>query len=136
MFTRAKIYNGSTYLKNHLRANDYYSKGERVSGEWVGIGAEKLGLRGEVTPEQFESLRSNHHPVSGEQLNPRTKETRVSSTCDAGDVRIRGERLGTIFTLIRSQELGSINCAVDKIAKPEEPLIRDILFEDVETLMS
>ena len=53
MFTRAKIYNGGTYLKNHLRANDYYSKGERVSGEWVGIGAEKLGLRGEVTPEQF-----------------------------------------------------------------------------------
>ena len=57
MFTRAKIYNGSTYLKNHLRANDYYSKGERVSGEWVGIGAEKLGLNGEVTPEQFEALR-------------------------------------------------------------------------------
>jgi conjugative relaxase-like TrwC/TraI family protein len=85
MFTRAKIYNGSTYLKNHLRANDYYSKGERVSGEWVGIGSEKLGLRGEVTPEQFEALRSNHHPVSGEQLTPRTKETRVASTREAGD---------------------------------------------------
>jgi len=53
-----------------------------------------------------------------------------------GVVRIRGERLGTIFTMIRSQELGSINCAEDKIAKPEEPLIRDILFEDVETLIS
>ena len=85
MFTRAKIYNGGTYLKNHLRANDYYSKGERVAGEWVGIGAEKLGLRGEVTPEQFEALRSNHHPLSGEQLTPRTKETRVASTREAGD---------------------------------------------------
>ena len=85
MFTRAKIYNGGTYLKNHLRANDYYSKGERVSGEWVGIGAEKLGLRGEVTPEQFEALRSNHHPLSGEQLTPRTKDTRVASTREAGD---------------------------------------------------
>jgi len=85
MFTRAKIYNGGTYLKNHLRANDYYSKGERVTGEWVGIGAEKLGLRGEVTPEQFEALRTNHHPVSGEQLTPRTKETRVASTREAGD---------------------------------------------------
>src|ERR1700682_425406 len=74
MFTRAKIYNGDTYLKNHLRANDYYSKGERVTGEWVGIGAEKLGLNGEVTPEQFEALRTNHHPLSGEQLTPRTKE--------------------------------------------------------------
>ena len=35
MFTRAKIYNGGTYLKNHLRANDYYSKGERVTGTRV-----------------------------------------------------------------------------------------------------
>ncbi len=26
MFTRAKIYNGDTYLKNHLRANDYFPR--------------------------------------------------------------------------------------------------------------
>ena len=65
MFTRAKIYNGGTYLKNHLRANDYYSKGERVTGEWVGLGAEKLGLYGEVTPEQFEALRTNKNPLTG-----------------------------------------------------------------------
>jgi conjugative relaxase-like TrwC/TraI family protein len=96
MFTRAKIYNGGTYLKNHLRANDYYSKGERVTGEWVGIGAEKLGLNGEVTPEQFEALRSNYHPLSGEQLTPRTKETRVASTREAGDnFRKKYHRQGT-----------------------------------------
>ena len=48
MFTSAKIRNGSTYLENHLSANDYYAKGERVTGEWVGKGAESLGLSGEV----------------------------------------------------------------------------------------
>jgi hypothetical protein len=53
-----------------------------------------------------------------------------------GVVRLRGERLNQIFTMIRSQELGSINCAAEKIAKPEEPRIRDILFEDAETLMT
>jgi conjugative relaxase-like TrwC/TraI family protein len=96
MFTRAKIYIGDTYLENHLRANDYYSKGERVSGEWVGIGAEKLDLRGEVTPEQFEALRSNHHPLSGEQLTPRTKDTRVAATREAGeDFRKKHHRPGT-----------------------------------------
>jgi len=96
MFTRAKIYIGSTYLKNHLRANDYYSKGERVSGEWVGIGAEKLGLSGEVTIEQFEALRSNHHPLSGEQLTPRTKDTRVALTREAEkDFRKKHHRQGT-----------------------------------------
>ena len=45
----------------------------------------KLGLKGEVTPEQFEALRSNHHPLTREQLTPRTKDTRVASTREAGD---------------------------------------------------
>ena len=53
-----------------------------------------------------------------------------------GIVRVRGERLSPIFNLISSQELGSINCATEKIAKPEEPRIRDILFEDAETVVS
>jgi conjugative relaxase-like TrwC/TraI family protein len=96
MFTRAKIYNGGTYLKNHLRPNDYYSKSERVTGEWVGIGAEKLGLSGEVTVEQFEALRSNHHPLSGEQLTPRSKDTRIASTREAeSDFRKKHHRQGT-----------------------------------------
>ena len=50
MFTSAKIHNGSTYLDNHLSANDYYAQGERVKGEWLGKGAEALGLSGEVQP--------------------------------------------------------------------------------------
>ena len=48
MFTSAKIRNGSTYLENHLSANDYYAQGERVKGEWLGKGAEALDLSGEV----------------------------------------------------------------------------------------
>ena len=51
MFTSAKIRSGSTYLVSHLSANDYYAKGERVTGEWVGEGAGSLGLSGEVRPE-------------------------------------------------------------------------------------
>src|SRR5580658_2586795 len=95
MFTRAKIYNGGTYLKNHLRANDYYSKGERVTGEWVGIGAEKLGLNGEVTPEQFEALRTNENPLTGEKLIQRNKDTRVASTREAeADFRKKHHRVG------------------------------------------
>jgi conjugative relaxase-like TrwC/TraI family protein len=96
MFTRAKIHNGGVYLENHLRANDYYSKGERVTGTWVGIGAEKLGLNGEVTPEQFEALRINQNPITGEKLTPRTKETREASTREAeSEFRKRHHRAGT-----------------------------------------
>ena len=53
-----------------------------------------------------------------------------------GVVHVRGERLSMIFTMIRSQELGSINCAAEKIAKPEEPRIREILFEDAEAVIT
>ncbi len=78
MFTMAKIRNGGTYLSSHLAANDYYSKGERIAGQWTGLVAEKLGLRGEVTPEQFEALRVNEHPTSGKRLTPLTKSDRVA----------------------------------------------------------
>jgi hypothetical protein len=72
MFTSAKIRNGSTYLENHLSANDYYAKGERVTGQWLGKGAESLGLSGEVRPEAFEALRVNQRPGTGERLTPRS----------------------------------------------------------------
>ena len=78
MFTMAKIRNGGTYLSSHLAANDYYSKGEQVGGQWIGLAAEKLGLCGEVTPEQFEALRVNEHPASGKRLTPLTKSDRVA----------------------------------------------------------
>ena len=42
VFTRARIYNGASYLANHLTANDYYAEGEKVTGHWIGRGAELL----------------------------------------------------------------------------------------------
>ena len=68
MFTSAKIRNGSTYLADHLSANDYYAQGERATGEWLGKGAESLALSGEVRPEAFEALRVNLRPGTGERL--------------------------------------------------------------------
>ena len=81
MFTSAKIRNGSTYLANHLSANDYYAKGERVTGEWVGEGAGSLGLSGEVRPEDFEALRVNLRPGTGERLTPRDQGYASTHAC-------------------------------------------------------
>ncbi len=83
MFTAAKIRNGSTYLENHLSANDYYAQGERVKGEWLGKGAKSLGLSGEVRPEAFEALRVNQRPGTGDRLTPRTKEMRLPTLAEA-----------------------------------------------------
>ena len=80
MFTMAKIRNGSTYLGNHLTANDYYSEKESVEGEWTGLAAEKLGLAGRrigAMDEAFERLRQNRHPLTGRKLTSRMGAGRI-----------------------------------------------------------
>jgi conjugative relaxase-like TrwC/TraI family protein len=47
---------------------NYYTKGERVRGEWQGQLAERWGLTGEVSEQQFKRLSEGQHPESGEQL--------------------------------------------------------------------
>ena len=96
MFTAAKIRNGSTYFASHLSANDYYAQGERVKGEWLGKGAESLGLSGEVRPEAFEALRINQRPGTGDRLTPRTKEMRQPTLAEAAQAfRQKEGRSGT-----------------------------------------
>ena len=63
--------NGAGYAKKHLERNDYYAEGEKVQGQWFGIGAEKLGLTGQVQLEQFERVRQGYHPETGEKLRQR-----------------------------------------------------------------
>ncbi|MGA3171761.1 MAG: MobF family relaxase [Chthoniobacteraceae bacterium] len=96
MFTRAKIYGGASYLKNHLSANDYYAEGERIAGRWVGQGAGALGLDGEVAAREFEAVRENLHPGTSKRLTPRTKDTREPTMREAGEAfRARHGRNGT-----------------------------------------
>ena len=61
-----------TYFDEHLSHNDYYTQGETQHGQWIGIGAERLGLKpGDVvTREEFLRLCDNQHPLTGERLTP------------------------------------------------------------------
>jgi conjugative relaxase-like TrwC/TraI family protein len=61
-----------SYFDEHLSHNDYYTQGETQRGQWLGIGAEQLGLQpgGVVTRESFLHLCDNQHPLTGEQLTP------------------------------------------------------------------
>ncbi len=79
MITVGVIRNGETYLSRHLRKNDYWAEGEaEVQGEWIGEGAARLGLKGVVTDEPFEALRSNRHPHTGDLLTARDQPGRVA----------------------------------------------------------
>jgi hypothetical protein len=46
-----------------------------------------------------------------------------------GMVRVKGEHLDFIYSMVRNHELGSINCAKDESAKLEDPRIKEIVFE-------
>ena len=50
--TKYSLINAKQYFEEHLCAGDYYSESERVLGQWLGKGAELLGLSGRV-PHHF-----------------------------------------------------------------------------------
>ncbi|HEV2327894.1 MAG TPA: MobF family relaxase [Verrucomicrobiae bacterium] len=62
------------YFDEHLAQNDYYAAGEIRPGQWVGAGAERLGLKNEVTREQFHALCENQNPNDGERLTQRRQK--------------------------------------------------------------
>jgi conjugative relaxase-like TrwC/TraI family protein len=61
-----------TYFDEHLSHNDYYTQGQTQHGQWIGLGAERLGLKpGDVvTRDEFLRLCDNQHPLTGERLTP------------------------------------------------------------------
>ena len=74
MFTavaQKNLGDAESYFDEHLSQNDYYAAGEIRPGQWIGAGAERLGLKGEVTREQFHALCENHNPETGERLTQR-----------------------------------------------------------------
>ena len=79
MLTIRAMSNGEGYAARHLAHSDYYAEGERVVGQWLGRGAQLLGLSGEVQSEHFEAVRQGLHPFSGEFLRQRHSADRISA---------------------------------------------------------
>src|SRR5271157_606289 len=74
MFTavaQKNLGDAESYFDEHLSQNDYYAAGEIRPGQWIGAGAERLGLKSEVTREQFHALCENQNPETGERLTQR-----------------------------------------------------------------
>ena len=63
-----------SYFDEHLSQNDYYAAGEIRPGQWIGAGAERLGLNNAVTREQFHALCENRNPEDGERLTQRQQK--------------------------------------------------------------
>lgn len=57
---------GEYYLS--LSREDYYLEGGEPPGEWLGLGASKIGLSGEVGREELKGILKALDPFSGEKL--------------------------------------------------------------------
>jgi len=62
------------YFDEHLAQNDYYAAGEIRPGQWIGMGAERLGLNNAVTRDQFHSLCENKNPNDDKRLTLRQEK--------------------------------------------------------------
>ena len=74
--------------KRYYQRSDYYLD---VAGDWLGKGAERLGLRGIAEQQDFEAVCDNIRPDNGEPLTART---------------IDGRRVGWDFNFNSSKSVG------------------------------
>jgi conjugative relaxase-like TrwC/TraI family protein len=86
--TQYNLANAREYFEEHLCVGDYYDEGQRVAGEWFGHGAERLGVAGKVSADDFLRLCENQHPASGETLTQRLNTTRTEGGENAANRRI------------------------------------------------
>ena len=103
---------GEGYAQRHLQQSDYYDQNRTVEGKWHGRGAELLGLKGEVTSEDFEAVRQGLDPQTGEFLRQRHGADRIASN---------GEEPSTeaYRTLTDVQNSGGDLQGVDKVGVPD-----------------
>lgn len=74
--TQCNLNNAEKYFREHLQLGDYYSQENQVLGEWLGQGAEMLGLNGFVKESDFLDLCHNQNPDTQSLLTQRMKTTR------------------------------------------------------------
>lgn len=74
--------NAEKYFREHLSLGDhhadrdYYSQGKHVMGQWFGLAAERLKLRGDVKLGEFLKLCRNANPQNDELLTQRLRTNR------------------------------------------------------------
>src|ERR1700722_4052802 len=127
MLTIRAMSGGAGYSQRHLEHSDYYDEHRRVQGEWHGRGAELLGLRGEVTREQFEAVREGLHPETGEFLRPRHSADRISQD---GSEQSRGRSLYDLtLSAPKSVSVQALVGGDERLVAAHDRAVRETLAE-------
>jgi conjugative relaxase-like TrwC/TraI family protein len=129
MLTIRALTGGATYASQHLSSNDYYSEKERVIGQWMGQGAQRLGLEGAVEMDQFDAIRQGLNPATGEFLRPRQSADRydkdgerTSTARSLYDFTVSAPKSVSIQSLFDPRLIGAHRQAVLEMAQEMERL--------------
>jgi conjugative relaxase-like TrwC/TraI family protein len=117
--------NAKKYFREHLGAGDYYSEGHKIKGEWIGQGAEKLGLKGFVTEEEFIALCEGKHPETGQRLGQRLNSVRHED-----DEVKANRRIFYDFTIAPPKSVSVVALTQDdRILKLHEKAVQQAMWE-------
>ncbi|HEY4245861.1 MAG TPA: MobF family relaxase [Lacunisphaera sp.] len=117
--------NAKQYFREHLGAGDYYSEGQKVTGEWLGQGAEKLGLKGPVGEDAFIALCEGKHPETGLRLGQR-----LNSVRHEGDDVKANRRIFFDFTIAPPKSVSVVALFQDdRILALHERAVRQAMLE-------
>lgn len=117
--------NAEQYFREHLGAGDYYSEGQKVTGEWLGRGAERLGLKGVVSEAAFIALCEGKHPETGLRLGQRMNSVRN----EGGDLKAN-RRIFFDFTIAPPKSVSVVGLVQDtRILALHEQAVRKAMLE-------
>ena len=106
---------------------DYYDEGQRVTGQWFGSGAERLGLSGKVGAEAFLRLCENLHPASGDTLTPRLNTMRLDKA--GGNATNRRIFYDFTFSPPKSVSVAALAGADNRILEAHAQAVRSAMRE-------
>jgi conjugative relaxase-like TrwC/TraI family protein len=124
--TQYNLRNAREYFEEHLCVGDYYDEGQRVSGQWFGMGAEQLGLSGKVRADDFLRLCENQHPATGETLTQRLNTVRTENGMEAVNRRVFYD---FTFSPPKSVSVATLAGADERIIEAHTNAVRSALRE-------
>jgi len=114
------------YFREHLSTGDYYSAGQKVGGEWFGLGTEKMGLKGNVKEADFLRLCEGKNPFTGEKLTQRQNLTRRNEQ----GRNVANRRVFYDFTLSPPKSVSVVGlCQDDRIVDLHHRAVRTAMQE-------
>jgi conjugative relaxase-like TrwC/TraI family protein len=124
--TQYSLANAQSYFEEHLAVGDYYQEGQKIGGEWFGIGAESLGLSGKVGEAEFLALCENQHPRTGDCLTQRKNVVRKEDGETKANRRIFYD---FTFSPPKSVSIAALVVGDERIVESHERAVRVALTE-------